>query len=168
MYGQPAQNAPVVFSACQVQFFSSRSDAIFFDSLKRWTVFCHRVNGSMEDTSVSCGSPEKKTLGTWEKCHWGKEWIGNEKLALRNWEEEKAVPDPKNQKTGLESWIFNQTSSRRKISLHNAKIYTCGSERKKKPRQTCTLLCRQERSQKIFEERVCGNRKKPSKRLPAG
>ena len=45
MYGQPAQNAPAVFSACQVQFFSSLLDAFFAVCYMN----CFRVNGSMEE-----------------------------------------------------------------------------------------------------------------------
>lgn len=49
MYGQPAHSAPAVFSACQVQFFSSLSDAIF-SQFDRRPVFCFfRVNGNMEE-----------------------------------------------------------------------------------------------------------------------
>lgn len=69
MYGQPAQNAPAVFSACQVQFFPVYRMQ-FFSSLidDLFLAFF----GSMEvrrSLSVYCGSTEgKKTCGI-RKCH---------------------------------------------------------------------------------------------------
>lgn len=64
IYGQPAQNAPAVFSACQVQFFF-QSIGCIFSSLIDDLFFA--FFGSMEvwrSLSVYCGSSEgKKTCG---------------------------------------------------------------------------------------------------------
>ena len=126
MYGQPAHSAPAVFSACQVQFFSSLIDDLFFAFF-----------GSMEvwrSLSVYCGSTEgKKTCGT-RKCHCKREKETKNQL-LRVWEEEKAVPDPKKQKKRVWEIDFHESDpNRRKISLHNAKKYAIAGLREKKSR----------------------------------
>ena len=85
---------------------------------------------------------------------------------LRVWEEEKAVPDPKKQKKRVWEIDFHESDpNRRKTNLHNAKCYCGSGERKSRVRPA--HLWQAGRPQ-IFEEQVCGNRKKPSKSLPAG
>ena len=134
MYGQPAQNAPSVFSACQVQFFF-QSIGCIFSSLIDDLFFA--FFGSMEvwrSLSVYCGSTEeKKTCGT-RKCHCKREKETKNQL-LRVWEEEKAVPDPKKQKKRVWKVDFHESDpSRRKISLHNAKKYALAGLRGRKSR----------------------------------
>ena len=134
MYGQPAQNAPAVFSACQVQFFF-QSIGCIFSSLIDDLFFA--FFGSMEvwrSLSVYCGSTEeKKTCGT-RKCHCKREKETKNQL-LRVWEEEKAVPDPKKQKKRVWKVDFHESDpSRRKISLHNAKKYALAGLRGRKSR----------------------------------
>ena len=126
MYGQPVHSAPAVFSACQVQFFSSLIDDLFFAFF-----------GSMEvwrSLSVYCGSTEgKKTCGT-RKCHCKREKETKNQL-LRVWEEEKAVPDPKKQKKRVWEIDFHESDpNRRKTNLHNAKKYAIAGLREKKSR----------------------------------
>ena len=112
MYGQPAHSAPAVFSACQVQFFSSLIDDLFLAFF-----------GSMEvrrSLSVYCGSTEgKKTCGI-RKCHRKRKKETKNQL-LRVWEEEKAVSDPRMQKKRVWEIDFHEPDpSMRKTSLHNA------------------------------------------------
>lgn len=134
IYGQPAQNAPAVFSACQVQFFF-QSIGCIFSSLIDDLFFA--FFGSMEvwrSLSVYCGSSEgKKTCGT-RKCHCKREKETKNQL-LRVWEEEKAVPDPKKQKKRVWEIDFHESDpNRKKISLHNAKKYALAGLRGRKSR----------------------------------
>ena len=83
------------------------------------------------------------------------------------------MPDPKKQKKRVWKVDFHESdTSRRKISLHNAKKYAIAGLREKKSRvrkETKEFAEKQEgKTPEIFEEQVCGNRKKPSKSLPAG
>ncbi len=74
------------------------------------------------------------------------------------------MPDPKKQKKRVWKVDFHESDQQEKISLHNAKKYAIAGlrEKKKKAVSDPHLLCRAGRPQ-IFEEQVCGNRKKPSK-----
>lgn len=143
-----------------MQFFSSLIDDLFLAFF-----------GSMEvrrSLSVYCGSTEgKKTCGI-RKCHCKREKETKNQL-LRVWEEEKAVPDPKKQKKRVWKVDFHESDpSRRKISLHNAKKYAIAGLREKKAVSDPHIAMQAGKTPEIFEEQVCGNRKKPSKSLPAG
>ena len=124
--------------------FYSLIDGLFF-----------RLSGAMEVRrylSVYCGSTEgKMTCGT-RKCHCKREKATKNQL-LRVWEEEKAASDPKMQKKRVWKIDFHAPDpSRTKTSLYNVeKTCYCGSERKKKPRQTRTLLCRERKPQKYLK-----------------
>lgn len=88
---------------------------------------------------------------------------------MRVWEEEKAVPDPKKQKKRVWEIDFHESDpNRRKTNLHNAKKYAIAGLREKKSRVRPAHCYAGREDPEIFEEQVCGNRKKPSKSLPAG
>lgn len=140
--------------------FSSLIDDLFFAFF-----------GSMEawrSLSVYCGSSEGKKTCETRKCHCKREKETKNQL-LRVWEREKAAPDPKMQKKRVWEIDFHESDpNRRKISLHNAKKYALAGLREKKAVSDPHIAMQAGKTPEIFEEQVCGNRKKPSKRLPAG
>lgn len=83
----------------------------------------------------------------------------NEKSALAGLGGRKSRARPeKAEKTGLGGLIFtNQTRTRRKISLHNAKKYAIAGLREKKSRvRPAPLLCRQGKPQKYLKNGFVG------------
>ena len=103
MYGQPAQNAPAVFSACQVQIFYSLSDAIFSSLIDDLFL---AFFGSMEvrrSLSVLLRVRRRKKDLRDPKMPL-QEGKRNEKSALAGLGERKSRARPeKSEKTGLES-----------------------------------------------------------------
>ncbi|MEI2995400.1 MAG: hypothetical protein V8T24_11195 [Roseburia hominis] len=93
----------------------------------------------------------------------------NEKSALAGLGGRKSCARPeKAEKTGLESDFHESDPNRRKISLHNAKKYALAGLERKKAVSDPHIAMQAGKTPEIFEEQVCGNRKKPSKSLPAG
>ena len=102
MYGQPAQNAPAVFSACQVQFFfqsigcifSSLIDDLFFAFSGQW-----KYGGACQSTAGP--QKEKRLVDPKMPLQEGKR---PEKSALAGLGGRKSCARPeKAEKTGLES-----------------------------------------------------------------
>ena len=169
MYGQPAQNAPAVFSACQVQIFYSLSDAIFLQ-FDRWPVFgVFRVNGSTEELVSLIAGPqkEKRLVGPENAIARGKK---KRKISSCGSErKKKPCQTRKIRKNGSGRLIFtNQTRTEGKQIYITQKNMLLRVWERKKAVSDPHIAMQAGKTPEIFEEQVCGNRKKPSKSLPAG
>ena len=94
------------------------------------------ARGEKDPKISSCGSGRKK-----------KSCARPEKAEKRVWKVDFHESDP----------------NRRKISLHNAKKYAIAGLREKKAVSDTHIAMQAGKTPEIFEEQVCGNRKKPSK-----
>ena len=169
MYGQPTHSAPAVFSACQVQIFYSLSDAIFLQ-FDRWPVFgVFRVNGSMEEL-VSLLRVHRSEKDLWDP----KNAIARGKKKRRisscgSGRKKKPCQTRKSRKNGSGRLIFtNQTRTEGKQIYITQKNMLLRVWERKKAVSDPHIAMQAGKTPEIFEEQVCGNRKKPSKSLPAG